>query len=709
MKKYIIAVSIAVVLVFVCLYLAMVRGLYLDIGGAADPEPVFRTEGKEILKKGEDGTWATFEIKGVDMSTSMPGGAVLDFEPDEEDYLRWMELIQDMGANTIRVYTVADADFYKALYEFNTANDSPIYILQGLQVSDQANYGSEDVYDDDFLDTLMENGVAAVDVVHGRRAILTGNVTGTGYYRWDVSQWVIGYLVGHEWDSGNVAYLNNSTDYPESYSGTYFKTSPDATRFEAVMAQVMDRITSYESNKYEEQRIIGFVNDPSNDPFEFTDLYAARFLKYSSLDAENVIPTEKLVSGYYAAYRLNYFSKDYLKYFTSEQKNELKDILSELDTSDIYCGYLDLLGKYHSIPVIAAGYGFSTSRVPVFEGEDPLNEREQGQSIVEVWQDAMNAGWAGVFISTWQDVWDRRTWNTSYATLDAKDPVWHDVQTEGQCYGLMEFSLGDGKPVCTIDGSSSEWTEDDMVSESDDGRIYVKYDEEYIYFYAESEDFVSEEDSIYIPVDTNEELGSTYCQNIDVSFERPADFVICIDGEEESRVMVQERYEILWAMHAYELTREDPYYEVREKNSPVFNPISVLIQRNTPVAANEWAASLTYETGKLRYGSADPESPAYDSLADFMFTENGVEIRIPWQLLNFATPSDMQIHEDYYENYGVEYTAIESMYVGMCRKNGREHRIPMGELALEGIENTDMFTERLKESYYIIREYWTES
>ena len=704
LKRFIVVICVLVCVGVLSFYAVMVRGLYIDLREEVAVEPVFRVLGRDILRKDESGSWRAFEIRGVDLSTNMPGGAVLDFTPDVEDYTRWLEAIAALGANTVRVYTIADDDFYQALYQFNTSHDAPLYLLQGLQVSDRANYGFRDIYDDGFLDLLLENGVAAVDVIHGKRVILLGNTSGTGNYRWDVSPWVVGYLVGHEWDSGNIAYLNESTLYPTSYQGEYFSTAPQATRFEAVLARIMDRIVSYETAKYRQQRLIGFVNGPSTDPFEFTDLYAARYLKYSRLDAEHVLPSDALLSGYYAAYRLNTFSGDYLEYLTPRQADALGDILANLDTSDLYHGYLDLLGKYHTMPVIAAGYGFSTSRVPIWEDEPPLTERQQGQALVEVWQEAREAGWAGGFVSTWQDVWDRRTWNTSYATFEFRDPLWQDVQTEGQCYGLMAFSLGAQAGACVVDGDASEWTEEDVVWRGAAGSLSMRYDEKYLYFYAESA--ASEPGVFYIPIDTTPKSGSTYCQEYDLAFERPCDFVIVIDGRGNSRVVVQERYEILWVMHAYDLAREDPYYEIRAVDSPVFRPISVMVEHASPVPVGEWLPAATYETGRLRHGNADPDSPLYDSLADFCFTENGVEIRIPWQMLNFASPAEMMIHDDYYEHYGVEYLPIDEMYVGLSA-GASDTRIPMAAFPLEGWEKPEVYRERLKESYFILQKCWT--
>lgn len=58
-------------------------------------------------------------------------------------------------------------------------------------------------------------------------------------------------------------------------------------------------------------------------------------------------------------------------------------------------------------------------------------------------------------------------------------------------------------------------------------------------------------------------------------------------------------------------------------------------------------------------------------MADFCYAESGVEIRLPWQLLNFSNPSEMMIHDDYYEHYGVEYIHIDEMYVGFATEKAR--------------------------------------
>ena len=145
-----------------------------------------------------------------------------------------------------------------------------------------------------------------------------------------------------------------------------------------------------------------------------------------------------------------------------------------------------------------------------------------------------------------------------------------------------------------------------------------------------------------------------------------------------------------------------------DRDTSVFKQIHLLLQTAMPLITGNWESNAeTYETGKLRYGNANPKDEDFDSLADFIFTEDGgVEIRLPWQLLNFSNPSEMMIHDDYYECYGVENLHIDEMYVGLGSEESPGQRIMMESFALEGWGKTVTYHERLKESYYILKDYW---
>lgn len=92
-------------------------------------------------------------------------------------------------------------------------------------------------------------------------------------------------------------------------------------------------------------------------------------------------------------------------------------------------------------------------------------------------------------------------------------------------------------------------------------------------------------------------------------------------------------------------------------------------------------------------------------MADFIFAGDYVELKLPWQLLNFADPSRMTIHDDYYENYGVDYITIDTMYLGLTDGED-EGRAALCPAALKGWGNTVSYHERLKPSYYILQKLW---
>ena len=64
-------------------------------------------------------------------------------------------------------------------------------------------------------------------------------------------------------------------------------------------------------------------------------------------------------------------------------------------------------------------------------------------------------------------------------------------------------------------------------------------------------------------------------------------------------------------------------------------------------------------------------------------------------------------HDDYYEHYGIEYIQIDEMYVGLATAS-EDTRVRMSAFALEGWGNDVTYHERLKESYYILQNYWAE-
>ena len=708
MKKFIITVCIVVLLIFAWHTAYYRLGLYIDLKPDT-PVTALMTTDEDTVYMQKDGKAVPFEIRGVNMGVGLPGEWATDYAIDKETYLRWFAWIQEMGANTIRVYTILQDDFYNAFYEYNQGREEPLYLLHGVWVNDYVQNSRRDAYDDDFRQTLLDDCKTVVDLLHGNKNLNLGRGVGSGSYRKDVSQWVIGYIIGVEWEDVTVVYTDRK--YPDrcSYQGTYLYTTEEASPFEAMLCEVGDQIIAYESKRYQQQRLVAFSNWPTTDPFEYPQDITAFFMKCAKVDVEHIRETDAFLSGQFASYHVYPYFPDYLNYVRDKSGFSYTPD-GRLNT---YLTYLKRLTAHHTIPVVISEYGVSTGRGMAQKDQNTgrnqgkMSEREQGQAIIDCYEDIMAAGCAGSCVFTWQDEWFKRTWNTMHSVDLDHTPYWSDYQTNEQYFGLLSFDPGKKESICYVDGDLSEWEKNDLVVQNGELSVSMKYDEKFLYFLIKKEGFSPDNDTLYIPIDTTPKTGSTYCDNYDISFERASDFLIVIDGKENSRVLVQERYDVLRAMYAHEIEGADAYLDPVDADSPVFNPIRLMLQTATPLLTGNWQATAeTYETGLLTYGTANPDAEDFSSLADFIFAGDCIELKLPWQLLNFANPSEMMIHDDYYEHYGVEYRKIDEMYVGIADAAHGDFRIAMEALPLKGWGKTVTYHERRKESYYMLQDYW---
>ena len=580
MKKFIIVMCALVVLGFACWYAYYFLGVYIDLNPGA-PVTAFMKTDEDTIYMEQNGRYEPFEIRGVDMGAGIPGEWATDYKIDQETYLRWFSWIQELGANTVRVYTILHDDFYNAFYEYNTQREEmgeePLWLLHGVWVDDYSHNSHKDMYDSGLLPEMIEDSKTIIDILHGNRYHLGRDGDASGFYRHDVSRWVLGYILGVEWENSLVVYTNQNHPEKTGYQGEYMSASPDATPFEAALAQLGDEVVRYESVRYKQQRLIAFSNWPATDPFRYSLVTSAYRDKVASVNIEHIQPTDSFLSGYFASYHIYPYYPDYLEtereaaQYTQEELETvfgrnlvetyeqrlsllnapyIQDYIDEEDYYDsagrynTYAAYLRAINNFHNIPVVISEYGVTTGRGRAQVDENTgrnqgyLTEQEQGQYLIECYEDIMAAGSAGSCLFSWQDEWFKRTWNTMYAVDLDNTPYWSDYQTNEQYFGLLAFDPGEEKSVCYVDGDTSEWTGEDLVRADAGGTLSMKYDEKFLYFYAEGDGFDPETDTLSIPLDITPKSGSTYCQNYGLTFERPCDFVIHIDGEENSRIVV---------------------------------------------------------------------------------------------------------------------------------------------------------------------------
>lgn len=724
MKKFIIIV-LCVALLAVGADAAIYRfGLYIDLHPDAPVESFVKTQGKSILLDNGSG-YSEFVIRGVNLGSGEPGEWATDYDIDKESYKRWFGYIKEMGANTIRVYTIQNDTFYNAFYEYNESNPDPLYMLHGVWVNDYVQNSRRDAYDSDFFEAFRRDCTTMIDVIHGRKKLSLGRAASAGHgsYMKDVSQWVIGYILGVEWEDITVAYTDekykDNAEYA-SFAGEYLYTTEDATPFEAMLCRVGDNMISYESKRYKTQKLVAFSNWPTTDPFEYPEAVTNLYMKCAFVDTEHIKTTEKLITGQFASYHVYPYYPDYLHWTNDWSFCGITDktVFYDNGTLNTYRAYLSMLTAHHTMPVVISEFGISTGRgmahrdLNTNRNQGNMSEREQGKALIYCYNDIMAAGCAGGCVFSWQDEWFKRTWNTMHAVNLTRNPYWSDYQTNEQYFGLLSFDPGDTESVCYVDGDISEWAGAEPVVQSGDMSVCMKYDEKFVYFLVYKKGLDFENESLYIPIDTTPKTGSNYCENHNLKFDKAVDFVLVINGSENSRLLVQERYEVLRSTYSQSLKGFDTYLKdnIPDKNSSKFVNIDMILEI-FDMRYDKGASGLydfgdpSFETGLLRYGNANPDSADFDSLADFMCSGDYVELKLPWQLLNFSDPSECEILDDYYDgNYGIKFINIDSMNVGIT--SGTAERCTLAAYPLKGWGNRVTYHERLKSSYYMLRDYW---
>lgn len=718
MKKFLIGTVSLILLVFL-LDTAYYRwGWYIDLHPGRQVSTFTGVSGKEILVDEGDGA-KPFEIKGVDLGAGIPGHFATEYAIDKETYLRWFGMIQEMGANTIRVYTILSGDFYEAVYEYNKDNPDPLYIIHGVWVNDYIQNSHVDAFDDSFLKIFKSDCRTLVDIIHGKKKMNLGYSTSnaSGSYTRDISPWVLGYILGVEWEDVTVAYTDHMQKEKNSYQGEYMYTTQEATPFEAMLAEVGDQIITYESQKYKEQRLVAFSNWPTTDPMDYPEEINVLFMKCAKVDVEHIASTDKFLSGQFASYHVYSYYPDYLSHYDSwiHEIPYADDYLQEDGSYNTYGIYLEMLNRHHTMPVVISEFGVPTSRgraqldFHTARSQGYMSEQEQGNALVSSYQDIKKSGCAGSVIFSWQDEWFKRTWNTMANVELTRTAYWSDFQTNEQFFGLMSFDPGEEESVCYTDGDTKEWGGDDVLTENGDYTLSMKYDEKFIYFRVHKDSLDFENEKIYIPLDITPKTGSYYAEGEDVKFERQADFLLVLDGRENSRVLVQKRYDVFHVVYSEAYGEENPFFEPPDKDSPVFDRIYMALQIGNVNAQEEVdRMSEKFETGSLTYGNGNPYDPEYNSVSDFIVSKDDIEIRLPWDLLNFSDPSQMQVHDDYYENYGIENLQIKGIYAGIGTDSMKKDRIGMEWKEMKGWDKNPSYHERLKQSYYMMQEIWNQ-
>lgn len=644
--------------------------------------------------------FAEIYVKGTNIGLGKPGYFPGETAVTKEEYSRWLAQIGEMNANCIRVYTVQPPAFYEAFYEYNQRAERPLYLFQGTWYDETRMLETADAYDGQLTEYLYEDMRNLVDLIHGDCVIEEKAGKASGEYRYDISPWVIGWILGIESDANLVTITNEQNPERTSYQGTYLYTDEKVEPFEAFWAETGDYIIAYEMERYRMQRPVSYSNWPTADLMEHpSETMDEEYLV--DLNMNHLHASDAFKSGLFAAYHVYPYYPNFM--YTQKEYIAYRDEENKVNT---YRAYLEELAGQHEMPILIAEFGVPASRgithANPFTGLDQGNhtEQEQGEMLRSMMMDIHDTGMAGGLVFTWQDEWFKRTWNTESRSNADRRAYWYDVMTCEQHFGLLDFVPGETKETVVLDGRDTEWSREDVLLSKEDLELSVKHDCAYLYLMVKKKNARYDTEEICIPIDVTPASGSRrYGKHF---FDRKADFVLAINGREDAHLLTQSYYDVyLFENDKYDDSiRATP--KLRNPDSEIFEPIYFLLERELILPDREEVFPLArFEVGQFFFGTNDYASPDYDSIADYYYQDDIMEIRIPWLLLNFRDPSRKEIEDDFWKNGGLSGRNVEGIWIGETDFE------QMKEYCWEDWDYYPYF-ERLRRSYYVMQKLYAD-
>lgn len=659
-------------------------------------------ENIQIYKEDE---WKDIKVKGIQLSSFTPGYARYKTGIDKNIVMKWLEEISDLNVNLIKIPNIQPPSFYNAIYDYNKNAANPIYTIHEVMLDETAMLKYYDIYNKKIKNNFKRDIKNTINVIHGRAILFNNKRSHNGLYLKDISKYNIAYILGTNTNPEIVTLTDVKHPEKNRYDGEYVSLE-NGSPFEAFVAQSMDYAVNYEADKYNQISLISYQTDVETDPLVY---------KHESNQTSNAkINIEKIksqqVDNLFVAYRFHPNAVDFLEY----EYDELLEEGVENKKTNFY-KHLNRINEFYKRPILISETGISSSRgISKVDKHDGFNrggfsEIQQGENIVKLLKEIEKVDLAGAVIHSWQDDWTNLTSLSSVVDYldDSASSYWFDPQSSDESFGLISFERDEDEKNIIIDGEFEDWSKEDYIIE-DEISLKISSDNSYIYMYLEKEDWSLNEEEIYIGIDITPKSGSEYWKKENASFDIPVDFIVHLNGYNESRVVVNERYNIFNYLYKYYSHIIEKQNKIPEKNVSEFSAIYLLNRKKFYFSDRaEIIKPIYYEAGKLTYGNERIGSKEYDSLADFNKNIDQVEIRLPWTMLNIKNTVELTAYDDFYVEGVEKNIKIEGIGFSIYDKNSKS--IFTNEEKYKVNKNKTKkykYKYKLKESYHILKEFW---
>jgi hypothetical protein len=620
----------------------------------------------------EKGGWQPLWIKGVNIGAALPGKHPSEFPPDDGTYEKWLSLAADMGSNTVRVYTIHPPHFYRAVEKWNRAHPgAPLWLIHGVWTELPPGTLEERYDDPAWRAAFRAEARRVVDVLHGNGVIEPRPGHAAGVYTADISQWVLAYITGREWEPYSVEAHSAADRGRNAYRGRYLQVAK-ANGTEVWLTEECDYLLGYEVDTYNTLRPIAYTNwptlDPLRHPTESTRNEEARLRKWKlpetpqefdndaiGLDAVKMQPTSANPAGSFASYHAYPYYPDFMVLDPGYARARSPDGPSH------YFGYLRELVEHHgTMPVVISEYGVPSSRgnahfQPQGWDHGGHSETEQAAVNARLTRDIHASGASGALLFAIIDEWFKKNW----IVIDFEQPLernrlWLNPLDAEQNYGIIAMRAGKKEEALTLDGRGEDWDTRGrhwpaaVPAAATGGPLAIKdfrvtSDEAYVYFRLDVGAIDWSRGRYLVGIDTyRPDLGGRTLPYTGARCSTGLEFVLDVGGPERGYLLVDRPYNLY---RTVPLSGSRPPTAMQVYNRPFVSVAhddlrwdSLRAETNRTRIGRDGTVfpRTVYERNKLLF-ARQSETTLADWYAD---PATGViEVRLAWGMLHVMDPS----------------------------------------------------------------------
>jgi hypothetical protein len=618
-----------------------------------------------------NGAWQKHYIAGVNLSPAAPGYFPAAPPLDGRIYATYLQQVEQLNANVVRIYTLLPPSFYRAFKHAGAAG-SNLLLYQQIWIGEPP---QKDLFAAEFLETSKAEIRYVVDAIHGQGDVPKSRARPGGLYTEDIADRVGAILLGRNLEPSTVLHTNARHPEKTGYAGAYVSVQ-NANATEVWFAQMLDYLVAYQLQRYNWQHPVAVVNWPALDPLahpteatlqEEARQRIARGEKTeipqgpqddedaASIDEAKFRAMPAFQAGLFASYHVYPYYPDFLAHDPG--------YLSAADRAgqNSLAGYLKELRARLPLPLVIGEYGLPASMGvshfhPAGWHHGGHSEDAQAEMLLRLSQTIRDSGCAGGIVFELHDEWYKQNWLTKpFERPFERNSLWLNELNPEQRFGLVGFRTSKWR---LFTGAANAWETEPALYDEGGARLQAAMDEGFLYLrlagacadcIAPSGKPKGQREAYAFAIGTLPNAGAEQMP-FGSSIAGGANFLLVLDGAQSARLLVAENY------NPYQITDKpgrsgETELTFRRFHTPTlqapgsFAELSVETNRQRFGRDGKVFPPRRYSRSALVFGNGDPAAKDYNSLAEwFADPANGtILVRIPWGKLLVTDPSSRQV------------------------------------------------------------------